>query len=329
MMTDALTPALDESGRPLIHSALAPIPRLEGDAFEGLTASIVSFGLMEPGVLDLDGRIVGGRARMDACEIANVKMRWTTLPASESAVNVVIGHDLNRRHLTSGQLGLLANRLMAMQREEAKARQGARHDLDPTSVQNCTDVGGGRASAHAAALVGGISARTVDQVRRVIEQAPDLIPQLESGNLTPDRAERILKKRNPQPPRPVSPAKLVQLAKRLPATLDTLARQLDAALAVDDLPFDFDQWTKMQSDLDPILYQLDVLRDVLASSQPPQQAADPTPEEGVGEQESTGPPVTLSLEEKWKREVSPVYRFGPRDDGRSWRTKLYDLKVNR
>lgn len=133
------------------HEAAVLFPLMDGVALQQLTDDVREHGLLEPIAL-LDGEILDGRNRLTACELAEVKPRFVDADlGGMSPVEYVVSHNLHRRHLTTGQRAALALDLLPRLEAEAKERQGTRTDLDPTSVQDRTEVQ--RSDEKAASLV--------------------------------------------------------------------------------------------------------------------------------------------------------------------------------
>ena len=79
-----------------VHPVAALFPMLAGDELEELAADIKARGLLQPIVLDAEGRILDGRNRLAACKIAGVEpnfirkfstggARWSSIPSARSS----------------------------------------------------------------------------------------------------------------------------------------------------------------------------------------------------------------------------------------------------
>jgi hypothetical protein len=92
-----------------VHEAAEMFPLMQGDVFESFVNDIRDNGLMEPIVLDSDGRLIDGRNRARACE--QLKIVPSTKEFAGAIVRFVITHNLHRRHLTDSQRAMVAARL--------------------------------------------------------------------------------------------------------------------------------------------------------------------------------------------------------------------------
>jgi ParB-like chromosome segregation protein Spo0J len=64
-----------------VHPVAALFPMLADDELEELVADIKERGLLQPIVLDAEGRVLDGRNRLKACELAGVKPTFRNLTA--------------------------------------------------------------------------------------------------------------------------------------------------------------------------------------------------------------------------------------------------------
>lgn len=98
-------------------------PLLEGEEFDSLVADIKQRGLRQP-VLLFDGKVLDGRNRLRACEVAGVKPRFETVK-TDDPIGLVLSLNLMRRHLTASQRGMVAVDVEEVYVEEARERQRA------------------------------------------------------------------------------------------------------------------------------------------------------------------------------------------------------------
>lgn len=91
------------------HPVAALFPMLADDELADLAADIAERGLLQPIVLDADGRILDGRNRLAACEMASIEPRFETYDGEDPA-GYALAVNLSRRHLTTGQKAVVAAR---------------------------------------------------------------------------------------------------------------------------------------------------------------------------------------------------------------------------
>ena len=72
-------------------------------------------GLIDPIVLDQEGRVLDGLHRYQACAAAQVEPRYVTFNGdNKAAFKFVLDANLHRRHLTESQRAMVAARLANM-----------------------------------------------------------------------------------------------------------------------------------------------------------------------------------------------------------------------
>jgi hypothetical protein len=173
------------------HPAAELFPLLDEDALEALAASIAKVGLIHPIVLH-DGLVLDGRNRLRACELAGVEPRFAEWTGDGSITEYVVSTNLVRRHLTPSQCAMLATDLLPLLEAEARERQGTRTDLG-TSVNDLTEVNGGRATERAAKLFG-TNRQYVADAKSIAADRPDLADQVRTGKLTLPAAKQAARK---------------------------------------------------------------------------------------------------------------------------------------
>jgi len=162
------------------HPACLLFPELGKDELEELAEDIRARGLLQD-IVTYKGKILDGRNRLAACEIAGVKPRFVEWKGEGSPVEWVISENLIRRHLTSSQRAVVALELLPLLEKEAKERQrlGQGRGKKVAKVQ-ATSSGQGKASQLAARLTK-TNSTYVEAVKAVQKQAPELIDQIRSG----------------------------------------------------------------------------------------------------------------------------------------------------
>ncbi|WP_034986013.1 ParB N-terminal domain-containing protein [Corynebacterium jeikeium] len=84
-----------------IHPYIADLPIFE-DRVEQMAESIAEIGLLHPISLDAEGRVIGGRHRLAACEKAGVEPVFET--RKEDPLAFMLSDNDDRKHQTVGQL---------------------------------------------------------------------------------------------------------------------------------------------------------------------------------------------------------------------------------
>jgi ParB/RepB/Spo0J family partition protein len=89
------------------HPVADLFPMLAGEDLDELTASIQEQGLLQPVVLDEDGRVLDGRNRLAACEPLGVTPE-VVIYDGDDPDGYALTVNLARRHLSKGQRAMLA-----------------------------------------------------------------------------------------------------------------------------------------------------------------------------------------------------------------------------
>ena len=108
--------------RYVCHPACKLFPPLGKDELRELAEDIKQNGLLND-ITILDGKILDGRNRYEACGIAGVEPRFVEWSGEGSPVEWVISQNLFRRHLSSSQRAVVAHDLLPVLEKEAKQRQ--------------------------------------------------------------------------------------------------------------------------------------------------------------------------------------------------------------
>ena len=108
------------------HLACTVFPQLSDAELRELADDIAANGLRNPIVL-LKGKILDGRNRYLACEIAGVKPRFVEFEGDDP-IGWVVSQNLVRRHLTASQKAVVALDLLPLLEKEAKERQRRSHE---------------------------------------------------------------------------------------------------------------------------------------------------------------------------------------------------------
>ena len=157
-------------------------PMMEGEELQKLADDIRDNGLHQAIWKTEDGRILDGRNRLRACELAGVQPQFKAYKGDdEAALNFVLGLNLHRRQLNDGQRAMVAA-------DVAKLRKGQRKTSDP---QTCAP--DAVTQAEAAKLLN-VSTRNLQKARKVKTTAsPEVVKSVERGEMSLNAAEKTTK----------------------------------------------------------------------------------------------------------------------------------------
>lgn len=173
------------------HEAATLFPMLGGEELRALADDIRRNGLIHPVVM-LGGKVLDGRNRLRACEMAGVVPRFDELKECASPTAYVLSANVQRRQLTKGQLAMIAERSLPLFEAEAKARQrtaGEQHGRGKVPARMPEAIRGSDARDQAAAAVG-VSPRYVSDAKRIRAKAPEVAEKVERGEVTMCDAKR-------------------------------------------------------------------------------------------------------------------------------------------
>jgi ParB-like chromosome segregation protein Spo0J len=177
----------------LYHPVANIFPMMSPDEFEALKADIAANGLIEP-IWFFEGRIIDGRNRWEACTELKIEPAIREWGGDGSLVSFVVSLNLKRRHLNSSQLAVVSLKVLPMQEEEARSRQGKRNDLIDIS-QKIDTSSTGRATENTAAIITGTNRQYISDAKSIQAKAPELIAEIMAGNMNIPEAKKEIKKR--------------------------------------------------------------------------------------------------------------------------------------
>jgi len=99
---------------------------LSGPDYALLVADIRAHGLLEPILVDAEGRILDGRNRYRACLESGVEVRFVEWHGQQDPAELTLSLNLRRRHLDESQRALLGARLVRLLEAAARKRRGER-----------------------------------------------------------------------------------------------------------------------------------------------------------------------------------------------------------
>lgn len=200
-----------------IHPAANLLPLMLDEELQALAADIKRHGQREP-IRLLDGQVIDGRHRLEACKIAGVKPVCLELADSsvDDPVEYVLSLNLHRRQLTTGQRAMIAadRQICRLTDEQAAIRfavcertiRSARAVLKQGDQQLVEEVRRGTTTLNAASVQAGISIkpskRATKSIRSKIKRSESVTPKgvpsnvdvercLESGKVLKDIAKAI------------------------------------------------------------------------------------------------------------------------------------------
>lgn len=170
------------------HEIANIFPMMGESEFDQLKADIAINGLLEP-VWTYSGFILDGRNRYVACMDLGIDPRYQEYTGNDPQ-SFVISKNLHRRHLNETQRAVVASKLANMQK--GNFSKSANLHISPVSQPE-------------AAKQLNISPRLVASVKEVERKAPELMPKLESGEMTANEASRIIRRQNRIESTPIIP----------------------------------------------------------------------------------------------------------------------------
>jgi ParB-like chromosome segregation protein Spo0J len=90
-----------------VHPIAALFPMMSNEELDALAATIKTDGLHNPIVLDEEGTLIDGRNRQEACRRVGIKPAYEVLNGQD-VMAFVLESNATRRHMTKGQLALVA-----------------------------------------------------------------------------------------------------------------------------------------------------------------------------------------------------------------------------
>jgi len=153
-----------------LHPYTTIFPEMPETDFQALVDDIRKHGIIEPVKLH-DGQIIDGRHRFKAAQILGIECPSTEigLEPGETILDLVVSLNLVRRHLTPSQLAAVGAEIAA---KAASQTTGA-----PIGARTRPE---GKTTVKAAEAVG-VSARSVERAKTVLEKAPQVFEEIKTG----------------------------------------------------------------------------------------------------------------------------------------------------
>lgn len=176
-MEEPITPPATLEPHP--YSQLFPL--IDGVRLDELADDIRQNGLLTP-ILVFQGKVLDGRNRLRACEIAGVQARFEEFVGTEEeALARVLSANLFRRQLTEIQRAALGVSLVPIKAEFAARRMLAGVKIDPPVHGQEGAVHERGEAVELAAKDVGSSASSIRRALKIQEKAPDVIVAMRQG----------------------------------------------------------------------------------------------------------------------------------------------------
>lgn len=177
------------------HEAADLFPLMDRDELQALADDIARNGLEEAIAL-CDDRILDGRNRYLACQLAGVEPDWCTVEPKDP-VAYVISMNLHRRHLNESQRAMVGARARKHYDDAAKERQKLSKGRGQKGPDNLPDLKTGDARDEAGAAVS-VSGKSVDHASKVLEAVPALAEVVDRGTLSVSVAAKVAELPKPE-----------------------------------------------------------------------------------------------------------------------------------
>lgn len=175
---DVLVEMLEANTELKIHPAAELFPPMTEAEFLGLKEDIREHGQRED-IVVWQGQLIDGRHRLRACRELGIEPQVAELMDETDPWQYVVSHNLHRRHLTTAQRAMVADKLASRKQGEKKPDSGI-----PLSQPT---------QAEAAAMLN-VSVDSVKQARKIRKTAtPETVAAVERGEITLNAAVATVK----------------------------------------------------------------------------------------------------------------------------------------
>jgi hypothetical protein len=170
------------------HEYANIFPMMTDDELSSLVEDIKTNGQSEPIVM-LEGKILDGRNRYRACEIAGVSAKFRQFTGSDP-LGFVISHNLHRRHLTESQRAMVAAKWAGLKHGGTGANQYKRAEspIGDSAKQSET-----KTRDEAAKLLS-VGTSSIDRAKKVIKGGISLLQDMvQCGDVSISAASEVAK----------------------------------------------------------------------------------------------------------------------------------------
>ncbi len=187
------------------HEQADLVPAMTTDEYAALVAHIRENGIRVPLELTAAGKVLDGRNRLRAARDLGLPTVPVVIADPKDELEHMVSAALHRRSLSPSQRAALILSYEAIVDAEAQARERRLANLRPD-----TDVAAlphrGERTRDLAARLAGVSPRTIQAARQVRAADPELFEDVRAGQLTVNKAAKIVERRQRYaaipPPRP-------------------------------------------------------------------------------------------------------------------------------
>lgn len=178
------------------HHPIADVwPMMDESKLQELADDIRKNGQLVP-VWLYEGKILDGRNRWAACQIAGVEPKTKEYTGDEPTAFAVAMND-RRRHMNKGALAAVAAELephFAADAKRRQAEQARRNQPQAQKVEKIPPIEKSKAREEAAKSVG-VNDRYVSDAKKVKQEAPEVFEKLKAGKITLQDAKREVAKK--------------------------------------------------------------------------------------------------------------------------------------
>lgn len=162
-----------------VHPAAAVWPLLADDELQALADDIATNGLLDPITIDADGRVVDGRNRLAACQLAGIEPHYVILDNDAVVHALINARNGARRHMTTGARAMA----VALTLDTAGLRENGRWKKGVITVTNSEN---SQSSAWPKAMA---------DAGAILDHAPDLADAVVTGGVSLHDAHKTAKRR--------------------------------------------------------------------------------------------------------------------------------------
>lgn len=174
------------------HPAAELFPMMPEKEIKELADDIRINGLREP-VTMYEGKVLDGRNRIKACEIAGVEPSFLEFPPDQSPARYVCSKNLTRRHLSASQRSMAVFAIQEILAKEAKSRMSRGGKLSVRQGVEIIPQGEKGSTRDKLAEIAHVNSRYISDAKAIQEGSPELAAEVLAGNVTIPEAKRRLK----------------------------------------------------------------------------------------------------------------------------------------